>query len=189
MALTLFSRTRTAPEHTPQSWPEIGETWKPEGVTIVERYYNLAHAVVLVYSTDSDGYYHSIACLGCHYLVTRDNNRNRTYADRLKLSDAAELANAHASTCRALPRKIPARPDEDAARHLFREWVLGIPRRDEDRYLSLADFDSGRLELQRSNEWMYAELDALAAERGDVLSAKPSEYSPSIEYKILRSPS
>ncbi|MFE6001057.1 hypothetical protein ACFQ6C_30040 [Streptomyces sp. NPDC056454] len=38
----------------PEAWPEIGETWKPEGLPVVERYYNQAHAVVLVARTGQD---------------------------------------------------------------------------------------------------------------------------------------
>ncbi|MFD3641496.1 hypothetical protein [Streptomyces griseus] len=39
------------------------------------------------------------------------------------LRQAAEAANDHAGTCRALPRELPARPDEDTARNLLRSWV------------------------------------------------------------------
>lgn len=38
----------------PEAWPEIGETWKPEGLPVAERYYNQAHAVVLVARTGQD---------------------------------------------------------------------------------------------------------------------------------------
>ncbi|WP_329169426.1 hypothetical protein OG709_35810 (plasmid) [Streptomyces sp. NBC_01267] len=188
MALTLFVRRPEPVEApAPELWPEIGETWKPEGISIVERYYNLGHAVVLVYSADRDGYYHLVSCLGCHYLVTRD--KSRTYNTRYRLEDAARVANEHASICRALPRELPARPDDDTARRMLHTWVLGLPRRDEDFYLDLWDFDSGRLELQRTNKWMQNELVAFAAERGDVLSAKPSDYGSGINYTVLRQPS
>ncbi|MFG2986978.1 hypothetical protein ACGFYQ_37990 [Streptomyces sp. NPDC048258] len=115
MALTLFTR-RPEPVDLaavePEPWPEIGETWKPEGVTIAQRYYNQAHAVVLVFTTDDGKYgtYYSIACLGCHYATSE--NGERTYNTRYGLADAAKVANEHATTCRALPRDIPARPDE-----------------------------------------------------------------------------
>ncbi|MFF8646512.1 hypothetical protein [Streptomyces sp. NPDC015345] len=110
MALTLFARRPEPVEApAPEPWPETGETWKPEGVTIAQRYYNQAHAVVLVYTTDDgpSGTYYSVACLGCHY-ATRENGK-RTYSTRYSLADAATVANEHATTCRALPRDIPAR--------------------------------------------------------------------------------
>lgn len=54
MALTLFSRSRPAPvdQPVPEPWPETGETWTPDGVTVSERYYNLASSVVLVYAAE-----------------------------------------------------------------------------------------------------------------------------------------
>ncbi|MFF4227429.1 hypothetical protein ACFYZH_31905 [Streptomyces abikoensis] len=189
MVLSMFThpaRTEPAP-YSPEPWPEIGETWKPEGVTIVERYANLAGAVVLVYSADRDGYHHVIACLGCHHLVSR--NKDRTYNTRYTLEDAAKVANDHASTCRALPRDIPTRPDDDVARKLLHQWVLSVPRRVEPLTLYLSDFDEERLTLQRTNGWIEKELQGFAAERPDLLSAKPSEYSSSIEFTLLGKPS
>ncbi|MER5973298.1 hypothetical protein ABT112_26830 [Streptomyces sp. NPDC002055] len=191
MALTLFRRP--APDEPPtledELWPETGETWTPEGLTVVERYYNLANAVVILYTADHKeiGTYYAVACLGCHYLVTRD--KHRTYSTRLTLEAAAKAANGHASTCRALARSLPARPDDDTARRLLRTWVLNMRRRDQDYYLHLRHFDSRRLELQRTDEWMHTELEAFAADRGDVLSATPSKYGAGIEYELLREPS
>ncbi|MFC9183338.1 hypothetical protein ACFTZJ_22015 [Streptomyces globisporus] len=148
--------------------PEIGETWKPEGLPVAERYYNQAHAVVLVASTGPDPYgtaYYLVACLGCHFLSTR--TKYESFYIRYALGQAAEAANNHAGTCRALPRELPARPDEDTARELLRSWVMAMPRRDlhRDVDLDLAEFDSGRLKLQRTNEWIRTELEAFAAER------------------------
>jgi hypothetical protein len=80
VALTLFSR-RPAPVEPPviepEPWPEIGETWKPEGVNIVQRYYNQAHTVVLVYTADDGkaGTYYAVACLGCHFASAQDGRR------------------------------------------------------------------------------------------------------------------
>lgn len=183
MMFTLLARRTEAVEPpAPTRWPEIGETWKPEGVSVVERYANLVGAVVLVYNADSC--YHVIACLGCHYLASGDNSR--TYSSRYGLKDASKAANEHASICRALPRDIPARPDEHAARARLHTWVVAMSRRDEDRRLHLSDFDSGRLILQRTNEWIETELRSFAAGRPDVLTATPSEYSPSFDYKVLR---
>ncbi|MEV7657925.1 hypothetical protein AB0O39_27625 [Streptomyces anulatus] len=132
MALSdLFTRRPAAPAPAPptqapepRAWPEIGETWTPEGLPVAERYYNQAHAVVLVASTAQDPYgtTYLVACLGCHFLSTRTKYHGSHI--RYSLGKAAETANAHAGTCRALPRELPARPDESAARHLLYSWVL-----------------------------------------------------------------
>ncbi|MFD0396310.1 hypothetical protein ACFQ3Z_45570 [Streptomyces nogalater] len=129
MALTLFSR-RPAPAPAPapvepEPWFETGETWTPEGVTVVERYWTQVHAVVLVY-TAAQGYRHTVACLGCHFRTSA--NRRAGY-DWLQLEDAAAAANEHASSCRAVPRDIPARPDDDTVREQLRTWVTAFRNR------------------------------------------------------------
>ncbi|WP_051860351.1 hypothetical protein [Streptomyces anulatus] len=195
--IDLFTRRPAAPaapaeDPAPRAWPEIGETWKPEGLPVAERYYNQAHAVVLVASTGQDPYgttYYLVACLGCHFLSTRTK-----YLDshiRYSLGKAAETANAHAGTCRALPRELPARPEESAARHLLYSWVLAMPRRrDPHQYtdIDLSDFDSGRLELQRTNEWIQTELTALTIEQSDLLTARPDEHTGTVRFRILPQP-
>ncbi|MFE5372789.1 hypothetical protein [Streptomyces mirabilis] len=76
MALNLFSRTRSMPVELSapdtEPWPE---NWMPEGVTVSERYHNLALAVVLVYTTDASGSSCAVACLGCHFQSDRDGRR------------------------------------------------------------------------------------------------------------------
>ncbi|MER5995853.1 hypothetical protein [Streptomyces viridosporus] len=116
MAFTLFSRTRARstlepPAVEPEPWPETGETWTPEGVTVVERYTNQTGAVVFVFSTDDQSYHHVVACLGCHYAQSTDPDKR--YSSGLTLMDAGRIANAHATSRRALPRDIPARPDDE----------------------------------------------------------------------------
>ncbi|MGW1171685.1 hypothetical protein [Streptomyces sp. NPDC002550] len=189
MALTLFAR-RPAPAEPPaaepEPWPEIGETWKPEGVTVVERYHNQAHAVVLVYTAD-DGKtatYYAVACLGCHFASVQDGRR--TYNTRYSLADAAKAANEHATTCRALPRDIPARPDDDTVRERLRSWVSGARRRNEDVQLWLSDLALIRLTIQRTNDWIETALQQLASEEPDILLAEPSEYSGRMEFYALR---
>ncbi|ALC32312.1 hypothetical protein [Streptomyces sp. CFMR 7] len=174
----------------PEVWPEIGETWKPEGLPVAERYYNQAHAVVLVALTGQDPCgtsYYLVACLGCHFLSTRTKYHS-SYI-RYGLQQAAEAANTHAGTCRALPRELLARPDEDTARNLLRSWVTAMPRRDlhRDIDLDLAEFDSGRLELQRTSEWLRAELEVLADERRDLLSARRDEGG-TVRFRLLPLP-
>ncbi|MEU6680924.1 hypothetical protein [Streptomyces sp. NPDC046925] len=190
MALTLFAR-RTEPVEppAPEAWPETGETWKPEGVTIAERYYNQASSVVLVYTTDDGGpfgTYYSVACLGCHY-ATRENGE-RSYSTRYSLADAAKVANEHATTCRALPRDIPTRPDDDTVRERLHSWVRGARHKDKDVHLWLPYLDLIRLTLQRTNAWIEAELQQLAADQPDVLRTERSEYSDSVSYYARRLP-
>lgn len=190
--IDLFTRRPAAPaapaeDPAPRAWPEIGETWKPEGLPVAERYYNQAHAVVLVASTGRDPFgttYYLVACLGCHFLSTRTKYHDSHI--RYTLTAAAGVANEHAGTCRALPRELPARPDESTARHLLHSWVRAMPRRDlQYTDFDLSDFDSGRLELQRTNEWIHTELEALAIEQSDLLSARTDEHTGTVRFRIL----
>ncbi|MEV8529209.1 hypothetical protein AB0451_34560 [Streptomyces sp. NPDC052000] len=191
MALTLFARRPASvepPAFEPEPWPEIGETWKPEGVTIAERYSNQAHAVVLVYTTDdgSSGTYYSVACMGCHYATCEDEAR--TYNTRLVLADAATVANEHATTCHALPRDIPARPDDDTVRERLHAWVRATRSRDKDVQLWLSYLDLIRLNLQRTNDWIEAELQQLAVDQPEILRTERSEYSDRVFYYARRVP-
>lgn len=193
MALTsLFTRRPAAPaapaDPVPRAWPEIGETWKPEGLHVAERYYNQAHAVVLVASIGHDPYgttYYLVACLGCHFLSTRTKYHDSHV--HYTLTTAAGAANDHAATCRALPRELPARPDESEARRLLHSWVRAMPRRRGLQYtdFDLSDLDSGRLELQRTNEWIQTELEALAIEESGLLSVRPDENTGTVRFRIL----
>ncbi|MYY80852.1 MULTISPECIES: hypothetical protein [unclassified Streptomyces] len=189
MALALFARRPEPVEApAPEPWPETGETWKPEGVTIAQRYYNQAHAVVLVYTTDDgrSGTYYSIACLGCHF-ATRENGE-RTYNTRYGLADAAKVANEHATTCRALSRDIPARPDDDTVRERLYSWVRGARHRDKEVQLYLSYLDLIRLTVQRNNAWIETELQRLAADEPDVLRTERSEYSDAVFYYAQQLP-
>ena len=176
MVLTLFSRNRAASSEplAPESWPETGETWMPAGVTVVERYWNEANAVVLVYSADESCHHHVVACLGCHFLTEHEPERSRE--TRLKLGDAAQIANEHAHDCRALSLDLPDRPDDDTAREQLRTWALNRQSQHKDVEIRLDNFDSNRLILQRSNEWIEAELQRLAAARPDTFAARRGEH-------------
>ncbi|MCT2546258.1 hypothetical protein [Streptomyces atratus] len=189
MALTLFARRpEPAEAPAPEPWPEIGETWKPEGVTVAQRYYNQAHAVVLVYTTD-DGPYgtcYSVACLGCHY-ATRENGQ-RTYSTRYGLADAAKVANEHATTCRALPRDIPACPDDDTVRERLHAWVRGARHRDKDVQLWVSNLDLIRLTLQRSNDWIVGVLQQLVVDEPEIVRIERSQYSDYVSYYARRLP-
>ncbi|MFF9025701.1 hypothetical protein [Streptomyces eurythermus] len=182
MAFTLFSR-RPAPVPVmpptvePEPWPETGETWTPEGVTVVERYYTQAHAVVLVYTADDGkaGIYYAVACLGCHFASAQDGTR--IHPTRYSLADAAKVANEHATTCRALPRDLPARPDDATAREQLHAWVRRTRRSKDDVQLRLSDLDLIRLTIQRTNDWIVGVLQQLAIDQPEVLRIKRSQYA------------
>lgn len=188
MALTLFSRTRTAPEpeYTPEPWPEIGETWKPEGVIVSQRFLGLAGAVVLVYTADAgvNGTYYAVACLGCSF-ITRTRNRD----DYIPTERAGgEIANAHAAECRALPRDLPPRPDDATARETVGRRLHHERRSDYDATVYLTAFHLDRLALQRSTAWIEEELQRLADEKPEILTATPRTYGTGTEFTILRFP-
>ncbi|MFD5557809.1 hypothetical protein ACFWIA_28710 [Streptomyces sp. NPDC127068] len=187
MAFTLFTRRPTPAEPpAPEPWPETGETWTPEGVTIAQRYYNQAHAVVLVYTADEgpSGTYYSVACLGCHY-ATRENGQ-RTYSTRYGLADAAKVANEHATTCRALPRDIPARPDDDTVRERLHSWVRDARHQEGDVQLWVSDLDLIRLTLQRTNGWIVDVLQQLVVDQPDVARIERSQFGDYVSYYARR---
>ncbi|MGW3491351.1 hypothetical protein [Streptomyces sp. NPDC001054] len=190
MALTFFIR-RSEPAPTeevldPARWPETGESWTPEGVTVAERYHNLAGAVVLVYTADtstSPGTYYAVACLGCHYATRQDSMYSR-----YTLTAAAKVANTHASSCRALPRTIPARPDDDTVRERLHSWVRENRRQDEGVQIWIRDLDLMRLTLQRTTKWIEAVLHQLAEDQPDVLWIAHSQYSDAVAYSARQLP-
>jgi hypothetical protein len=185
----LFTRTRpmpvepSAPDPDSELWPE---SWMPEGVTVSERYHNLALAVVLVYTTDASGSACAVSCLGCHFQSNKDNRS--TYSSPYSLDNASKVANEHASTCRALPRPLPDRPDDATARELLRTQVRGMRRREENVILFIHAFDLGRLRLQRTKEWIETELHLLADDDPGLLRTGHSEYSGRLDLLILHQP-
>ncbi|MEU0949921.1 hypothetical protein ABZ379_45775 [Streptomyces canus] len=189
MVLTLFNRARRAsvePSAT-DPWPELGETWMPEGVTVVERHWNQAmSAIALVYSTDDSGY-HVVACLGCHFIVAQDPDR-RPLAGGLNLTDAKRIATEHATNCRAVSRAIPDRPDDATAREQLRKWTLAWKSKADKVQIMLRNFDLHRLALQRSNEWIEAELQQLAVDRPDAFAVQLSTYDHTTFYYYVLPP-
>ncbi|MFF2927165.1 hypothetical protein ACFVTP_32975 [Streptomyces celluloflavus] len=185
MMPALFSRAAQAetapPEFTSEPWPE---TWTPEGVTVAQRYLGLAGAITLVYTADTGwhGDHYAVACLGCTYRTAREERR--TYADLLTQEQAAEAANTHAGTCRALPRPLPERPDDETARDIVRSCLHAKRRAAEDFPVFLTDFHLERLALQRTTAWIETELQRLADEHPDVLTAKPRSYGTGTEFTL-----
>ncbi|MEV7082422.1 hypothetical protein AB0N88_28420 [Streptomyces sp. NPDC093516] len=184
MALTLFSRRPEPPAAEPKPWPEIGETWTPEGVTVVERYTNQAGAVVLVYTAAQPNWY-NIACLGCHFTKASNKFGTRSW---LILQEAAGTANEHATHCRALPREIPARPDDDTARERLHQWLSDRRNRTRDQQIVIESMDSFRLHLQRTDDWIAAALQQLAVDQPEVLRIERSQYSDHVSYYARRLP-
>lgn len=62
-----------------------------------------------------------------------------------------------------------------------------MPRRRDLQYtdFDLSDLDSGRMELQRTNEWIQTELEALTIEQSDLLSARTDEPTGTVRFRIL----
>ncbi|KMS74226.1 hypothetical protein ACM01_15020 [Streptomyces viridochromogenes] len=191
MVIALLNRRRHAsPEPPPiEPCPETGKTWMPEGVTVVERHWNQPKsAIVLVYFADDNCDHHIVACLGCHFSAVTDPDA--AYSSGLKLPAASRIATEHATSCRALSRAIPDRPDDATAREQLRKWTLGWQRRDDKVQILVSYFDVHRLILQRSTEWIEAELQQLAADRPDVFAIQRSDYGdhPTFYYFVLSPP-
>ncbi|MFI9080951.1 hypothetical protein ACIGW8_31535 [Streptomyces sioyaensis] len=179
-----FSRTApTEPEFAPEPWPE---TWTPEGVTISQRFLGLTGAVTLVYTADAgvNGTYYAIACLGCTFLTRSKGSDNYISTEQA----AGEIANSHAAQCRALPRALPARPDDDTAREIVRRRLHHNRRSDRDVTVHLTDFHLDRIALQRTTAWIEKELQRLADEQPEILTAKPRTYGTGTEFTILPFP-
>ncbi|MFJ8870775.1 hypothetical protein ACIRD6_34145 [Streptomyces sp. NPDC102473] len=175
MMFSLFTRrpAPVAPVDVPAATrrPECGETWSPAGVSVAQRYYNQAHAVVLVYTAYSPDR-HYVACLGCPFTKVRDLSKDWT---SLGLNDAAEIANAHAATCHALPRDLPAGPNDDAVREHLRKWVEVARNRVEEVEIWVEALDPARLTLQRTDDWIEAALRELAHDEPSLLLVRTSE--------------
>ncbi|WP_057668716.1 hypothetical protein [Streptomyces anulatus] len=161
--------TRTHPVHASASAPvHAPETWTPEGTLVSQRYRALEGATVLVYTADADRgtAYYAAACLGCTYRASE------TTADYpMSEAEAAKAANAHASTCRAMPRGVPARPEDPEAVELVRSRLSRHRYGTSPRRVHLSDFNALRVDLQRSTPWIKALLESLAQTEPGFLTA------------------
>jgi len=95
-AFALFTRSTTASP----------ETWTPEGTRVSQRYRALEGSIVVYTDADRGTAYYAAACLGCTFRAARNGSAPLTE------TDAADLANAHASSCRAMPGGVPVQPDD-----------------------------------------------------------------------------
>jgi hypothetical protein len=164
----LFTRTHPALASAPGPAPE---TWTPEGTLVSQRYRALEGATVLVYTADADrgAAYYAAACLGCTYRA------GETTADNpMSEAEAAEAANAHASACRAMPRGVPARPEDPEAVDLVRSRLSHHRYGTSPRRVHIADFNALRVELQRSTLWIKTLLESLAQSEPGFLTATPT---------------
>lgn len=170
--MPLFTRPAPAPE-----------TWTPEGTLVSQRYRALEGATVLVYTADAipGTAQYAAACLGCTHRADRNAARNP-----MTETDAAQAANDHASACRALPRGVPARPDDTAAAELVRTRLWNRRFDSNPRLVHVCDFDALRIDLQRTTDWIKALLADLAQAEPGFLTATPP--SPSQEARFTLQP-
>lgn len=156
--MALFRPTALAPE-----------TWTPEGTIVSQRYRALEGATVLAYTADTDRgtAYYAAACLGCVYREDRNSSQNP-----MSETEASEAANDHASACRAMPRGVPARPDDTEAARVIRTR-LWRRRRTHSRpdSVHISDFNIDRVDLQRPTDWIKEQLAVLAASEPEFLTA------------------
>ncbi|WP_326680928.1 hypothetical protein [Streptomyces sp. NBC_01237] len=166
--------TRTAPTAVP-------ETWTPEGTIVSQRYRALEGATVLVYTADTN---HGTppyvaACLGCTHRADRN-----TAGALMTEAEAARAANAHATTCRALPRGVPARPDDTAAAALIRTRLWAHRYSTTPHPVRLSDFDVLRVDLQRHTDWIKAALASLAQTEPGFLTATPTSSGQGTRFTV-----
>ena len=159
----LFTRARP-------SAPPNPATWTPEGTTVVQRYRALADATVLVYTAANasryDGY--AAACLGCTYRISRQDRRS------LDEAEAADFANHHAGTCRAMPRGIPERAEEEQALQLLHVRLKETRTHDRTRLVRASDLHTLRIDLQRPEAWFTEAMRQLAAAEPNFLTLEPN---------------
>lgn len=149
-------------------------TWTPPGTTVVQRYRDAAGeregAVVLVYTAadDRSSAYFAAACLGCTYRAVSNSRRSR-----LTETEAADLANTHAAGCRAMNRGVPAAPDDTEAATMVRSRLWGLRQHGTTNahYVSLSDFHTDRVDLQRGDDFIKQTMLQLTRSEPDFLTA------------------
>jgi hypothetical protein len=166
--------TRTARAAAP-------ETWTPEGTIVSQRYRALEGATVLVYSGDTGQgtARYGAACLGCTYRADRNASGNV-----MTEPEAAQVANAHATSCRAVSRGVPARPDDTEAAKLVRTR-LWARRYDAAPYpVRPSDFIGLRVDLQRPTDWIKALLGDIAQADPGFLTAEPDSSGQGVRFTV-----
>lgn len=172
--------TRTAPALAPVPVP-APETWTPEGALVSQRYRALEGATVLVYTAVADRgtAYYAAACLGCTYRADETTAHNR-----MSEAEAAMAANAHASACRAMPRGVPARPEDPEAVELVRSRLWRQRYGKAPRTVHLAEFNALRVDLQSSTHWIKALLESLVQAEPGFLTAAPTRDGQGTRFTV-----
>ncbi|MGW7130034.1 hypothetical protein ACWGIA_17040 [Streptomyces bobili] len=166
--------TRPAPTAAP-------ETWTPEGTLVSQRYRALEGATVLVYTGDADrgSAHYAVACLGCMHRADRNASGNE-----MTETEAAQGANVHAAICRAVPRGVPACPDDTEAAKLIRTRLWARRYGTTPHRVRLADFNTLRVDLQRSADWIKALLASLAQADPGFLTATPTSSGQGTRFTV-----
>ncbi|MDX3587577.1 hypothetical protein [Streptomyces europaeiscabiei] len=165
-------------------------TWTPDGTTVVQRYRGAVGeregAIVLVYTAGGDRGTSSFAaaCLGCTYRAASSRS------SRLTEKEAADLANTHAASCRALDRGIPAAPDDDQAAKIVRDrlWGLRMYGTTGRHYVYLSDFHADRVDLQRPADFIKMKMLRLVQDEPDWLAVRPHDSGTGTQFLVLPHP-
>ncbi|MEU5583024.1 hypothetical protein ABZ791_36125 [Streptomyces huasconensis] len=172
--------TRLAPAAAPS--PTLASaTWTPEGTFVSQRYRALEGAIVLVYTADADRALakYAVACLGCTYRAATNAVHNL-----MSETDAAKAANAHAASCRAIPRGVPARPDDTEAAEMIRIRLWARRYGKSPHSVRICDFNAIRVELQRPTDWIKALLTDLAQSHPGFLTATPTSSGQGTRFTV-----
>ncbi|MFE2609441.1 hypothetical protein ACFXDI_40335 [Streptomyces mirabilis] len=159
----------------------IPETWTPEGTVVSQRYRALEGATVLVYTADTDqGTPRFVAaCLGCTHRADRNASGNV-----MTEVEAAQAANAHAAACRAVPRGVPARPDDTEAAKLIRTRLWARRYGTAPHPVRLSDFNGLRVDLQRPTGWIKALMSDIAQAEPGFLAATSAGSGQGIRFTV-----
>lgn len=150
-------------------------TWTPPGTTVVQRYRNTLGeregAIVLVYTADGDRgtSRYAAACLGCTFRASKTVAHNP-----MSEQDAAKAANAHAASCRAMNRGVPAAPDDTEAATIVRDRLWSLRQTGTRPHaVSLSDFHADRVALQRPADFIKETMLQLAQSEPHFVTAEP----------------
>ncbi|MGV9883330.1 hypothetical protein [Streptomyces sp. NPDC003006] len=170
--------THPAPAPAPALVPE---TWTPEGTLVSQRYRALEGAIVLVYTADAGraSAKCAVACLGCTYRAATNAAHNP-----MSETDAAKAANAHAASCRAIPRGVPAGPDDTAAAEMIRTRLWARRYGKTPYPVHISDFNAIRVDLQRATDWIKALLTDLAQSDPGFLAATPTSFGEGTRFTV-----
>ncbi|MEU5902310.1 hypothetical protein [Streptomyces venezuelae] len=159
----------------------VPETWTPQGTLVSQRYRALEGAIVLVYTADTGQgtAKYSVACLGCVYRTATNTAHNP-----LSEADAAKAANAHAGGCRAMPRGVPARPDDPEAAEMIRTRLWARRYGTALHPVHISDFNTLRVDLQRPTDWIKALLTDLAHSDPGFLTATPTSFGEGTRFTV-----